>query len=437
MNFLEKARNISFWMIDKMRGNEIKNALITLQNCEDGIWTEQQVHHYQEKEIKKLLEYAKKNVPFYKNQKNLDLSCWPIVNKTILKVNGINAISEEYSPENLIHMYTSGSTGIPFDCMQNVRKKRHVNAETIFYNGKIGYSVGKRIIYLRSIVTENEKRRIDQFAQNIHFLDCNDLSDAGIKSNLKKIVKLSKGCGAMLMGYGSTFTAYKQYFVKYGTEEVKNAEIYGIVSGSDMLYDKTREAMENAFKCKCVSRYANEENGFIGQDDSENNVFISNRADYYIEILKFDEDKKADENEIGRIVVTDLYNYGMPMIRYDTGDVGAYIRVEHNNRERLAIGNFGGRIVDTVYDTNRNLVSPHAISNLFWKYQEITQFQFIQKNLMSYDVKVVADENKLRVKELTTELKSTLGDSANINIIFTDNIPTLSSGKRRYIVNES
>ena len=90
-----------------------------------------------------------------------------------------------------------------------------------------------------------------------------------------------------------------------------------------MLFDNTRMSLEQAFHCKCVSRYANEENGFLGQDYTKNNIFIPNRANYYIEILKLDSEESAELNEVGRIVVTDLYNYAMPMIRYDTGDFGA------------------------------------------------------------------------------------------------------------------
>lgn len=70
-----------------------------------------------------------------------------------------------------------------------------------------------------------------------------------------------------------------------------------MVAGSEMLYDSTRKSMEKAFNCKCVSRYANEENGFLGQDYTENNVFLVDRADYYIEILKFDSDEKAEKEK--------------------------------------------------------------------------------------------------------------------------------------------
>ena len=436
MKLLEFARGSAFWTLDALKGGKVKAALTTLQNCEDGIWSENQIQEYQMEQIQRLLAHAKLTVPFYHNQSSIDLRDWPVVNKNVLRANGDAVLSNQYEKDSLIAMSTSGSTGTPFTCWQNVEKKKHVNAETLYYNGKAGFSIGRRIIYLRSVVAEVQKSGLQQFLQNIYLLDCNDLSDDGIKEKLKFIVNHSKGCGAMVMGYASTLTAFQQYFDRNGNKEVQDANVYGVVSGSEMLYDPTRIAIEKAFYCKCFSRYANEENGFLGQDDEMNNVFLVNRADYYVEILKMDCDIPAEEGEVGRIVVTDLYNFAMPMIRYDTGDVGAYVRTQLNGSERWAIGSFGGRKVDTIYDADNNLVSPHAITNMMWKYQMVKQFQFIQKDEGIYKLVINADRNNLNEEELLEDYSRILGAGAKVFVEYTECIPVLESGKRRYIVNE-
>lgn len=436
MKLLEFARGSAFWVLDSLKGGKVKSALTVLRNCEDGIWSEEQIREYQMEQVQRLLAHAKSTVPFYNNQASIDLRDWPVVDKNILRANGEDSLSSQYSKDDLVTMSTSGSTGTPFTCYQNLDKKKHVNAETLYYNGKIGFSIGRRIIYLRSVVAEVQKSRMQQFAQNIYLLDCNDLSDKGIKEKLKFIVDYTKGCGAMVMGYASTLAAFQKYFDKYGFEDVKGANVYGVVSGSEMLYDATRETIEKAFHCKCVSRYANEENGFLGQDDDENNVFLMNRANYYIEVLKMDSDFPADENEVGRIVVTDLYNYAMPMIRYDTGDVGAYIRIMQHGTERMAIGSFGGRKVDTIRDADNNLVSPHAITNMMWKYQMVKQFQFIQKGKGIYKLILNVDRAKLNETMLLDGYRKILGAEAKISIEYCEDIPVMASGKRRYIVNE-
>lgn len=437
MKLLEFARGVAFWTLDSLKGKRVKSALQTIKNCEDGIWSEQQVRGYQAEQIHKLLSHAKATVPFYRDQKDTVLEHWPVVNKNVLRSNGDDAISSKFSKDNLIAMTTSGSTGTPFTSWQDAMKKKHVNAETLYYNGKIGFSIGRRIIYLRSIVSEVSKSSMQQFAQNIYLLDCNDLSDEGIREKLKFIVNYSKGCGAMLMGYASTFTAFQKYFDKYGYDEVAGAQIYGIASGSEMLYDATRETLEKVFHCQCVSRYANEENGFLGQDDEENNVFFMNRADYYVEVLKMDSDEPAEVGEIGRLVVTDFYNYAMPMIRYDTGDVGAVVMRKHNGVEREAIGSFGGRKVDMVSDCKGNPVSPFSITNMMWRYQSIKQFQFIQKIDGHYTLILNADRNNVDEEDLLNNYRRIFGDDSVFEIEYCDDIPVMASGKKRYIVNES
>ena len=437
MTLLEVLRNQFFWGIDYLKGGYVRRAYNLLDNCESGKWTESEITEYQKKQLVFLLQHAKTTVPYYMEQKSFDINKWPVVSKFIIKENQDKFFSTKYKKEDLIVMSTSGSTGTPFRCYQNIEKKRHVNAEVLYYNGQTGYKIGRRIIYLRSVVQEIAKSAISQFAQNIYLLNCTDLSEAGIETKLKFIKKYTKGCGAMMMGYSSTLDAFRKYFDKYGFDKAKGCNLYGVVGGSTMLYDNTRNTIEKAFNCKCFSRYANEENGFLGQDGVKNNVFFMNRANYYVEVLKLDSDVPAEIGEIGRIVVTDLYNYAMPMLRYDTGDVGAWEKIECNGTERMAIGNFGGRVVDMIFNCNGETISPHSISTAMWKYQNVEQYQFAQIGKGIYEIRLnIVSSTKIDEEELNSSLKFIVGDGYTIMIKYVNEIPVLASGKRRYVVNE-
>lgn len=438
MTIFELCRNQAFWLMDAIKGGNVKKYLQLLKNCEDGKWTDDEIENYQYKKTIKLLQHCRSTVPFYKSQTSTNLIDWPVVKKATFKNGYEQFLSSCYQKENLIRMSTSGSTGTPFVCYQDVMKKRHVNAEVLYYNGQTGYQIGRRIIYLRSVVSEISKSKLLQFAQNIYLLNCTDLSDRGIEEKIDFIREYTKDCGAMMMGYSSTLDAFRKYFEKYGFDKAAGCNLYGIVGGSTMLYDNTRWAMEKAFNCKCFSRYANEENGFLGQDGVENNTFFMNRANYVVEILKLNSDEPAEIGEIGRIVVTDLYNYAMPMVRYDTGDVGAWSFVEHNGKSRKAIGSFGGRVVDMIYNCNGETTSPHSISTAMWKFQNIEKYQFAQKEIGIYEIRLVLSENNtiINENELIKALKVVVGQSADICVKILDDIPPLKSGKYRYIINE-
>ena len=232
MKLLEFARGSAFWVLDTLKGGKVKSALTTIHNCEDGIWNEEQIKEYQMEQVQRLLTHAKSTVPFYKNQIGTDLCDWPVVNKNVLRSSGDAVLSSQYTKDSLIAMSTSGSTGTPFTCWQDVGKKKHVNAETLYYNGKTGFAIGRRIIYLRSVVAETQKSAFQQFSQNIYLLDCTDLSDKGIEEKLEYIRKYTAHCGAMMMGYSSTLDAFRKYFEKNDYDNAKGCNLYGIVGGS-------------------------------------------------------------------------------------------------------------------------------------------------------------------------------------------------------------
>ena len=436
MKLLEIIRNKTFWFIDYLHGGNIKKNLKILERLEGSSISEEEVVTFQSEKLQEILEHASKTVPFYSTIKSNEIKDWPIVDKLLIRNNYEKFLSSKYKKDELIVMSTSGSTGTPFNSYQDIEKKRSVNAETIFYNGLIGYTVGRRIIYLRSLVTETKKNVFQQFCQNIYLLDCKDLSDRGIEHMLSLIKKYSKKNGALLMGYSSTFDIFRSYFERNGFSKAEGSNIYGIIGGSTILYDETRHAMESAFKCQCVSRYANEENGFLGQDDEINNTFITNRADYYIEILEIESDKRAQDGEVGRIVVTDLKNKSMPLIRYDTGDIGAWKTIVTRYGKRAALGSFSGRKVDIIFDAENKIVSPHSISTSMWKWKQIEQYQFAQIGHGKYEIRIVLKDESLNKDELIKDLKNVVGINAEICVRLVNNIMVLNSGKRRYIVNE-
>lgn len=126
----------------------------------------------------------------------------------------------------------------------------------------------------------------------------------------------------------------------------------------------------------------------------------------------------------------------MPFVRYDTGDVGAWTETTHFGRKVLAIGKFGGRIVDMIFDTSGNQVSPYIITNTMWEFQQIKQFQFIQKDKKRYVLKINISGSRFDKEQLLISLLTQkLGNDAIITTEYCDEIPKLASGKRRYIVN--
>jgi len=89
-------------------------------------------------------------------------------------------------------------------------------------------------------------------------------------------------------------------------------------------------------------------------------------AGVVVEILALNRDQPAEPGEIGRIVVTDLHNRAMPIIRYDTGDVGAFATTSDGapDPDRLAI--VEGRRLDRIYAADGHPVSSFIFYKAIW-----------------------------------------------------------------------
>ncbi|TXL66768.1 phenylacetate--CoA ligase family protein [Cerasibacillus terrae] len=429
-----KLRGLAFWRLDSVKGNSVRNAYNKIKEIDHIDSRSDRVIKYQENALNKLIVHATDTTDFYKPFKGAVLKDFPVIDKHLINEHKKEFMSNIYNKNNLIAMSTSGSTGTPFICYQNKEKKKRVNAEVIYYSEKAGYSVGKNLIFLRALTEKSKKTKIHQWIQNESLIDISHLDNKNIEGILGEIEKASSS-GSMILAYASTLDVLKDYFKRNGNSKIGESNITGIVSSSEMLFDDTRDSISKAFNCQCFSRYSNQENGIIGQDDRINNAFLLNEANYLVEIFKENEDTPVSEGEVGRIVITDLYNYAMPLIRYDTGDIGTTTFVNYNGIQKRAISNFGGRKIDIVYDCYGNRLSPHIISNNFWSFPEIKQFQFIQETSNQYTIKICADRKLVKENELKDILFNLLGKKAQIKLELVDQIPVLSSGKRKYVIN--
>jgi phenylacetate-CoA ligase len=429
-----KIRNRAFWTLDSLKGRPIKAAYEEIKKIDNINSSDKYINNYHNQAFNKLAKHAIATTEYYKDIKIDSLNNFPVINKIIIKDSQNKFLSNKYKKDQLIQMSTSGSTGIPFVSYQDIGKKRRVNAEVIYYSEKAGYSVGKNLIFMRVITDKTYKSKLNQWTQNETLIDIGNLDDQKIELIIDKIIGVSRN-GSMILAYASTYDVFRDYFIRNGYSITEKANIAGVISSSEMLFDNTRELMSKAFNCRVYSRYSNQENGIIGQDDEENNVFIINEADYIVEIFDMERDNPVSEGEIGRIVVTDLFNYAMPMIRYDTGDIGSITTINNNGSIKKAIINFGGRRIDVVYDSFGNRLSPHIITNNFWGFPEIKQYQFIQETKNEYTVKINVEGKFIRQDEVKEKLFSLLGNKAVVKIELIDEIPVMASGKRKYIIN--
>jgi len=256
-----------------------------------------------------------------------------------------------------------------------------------------------------------------------------DLSGEKIEDLIEEINSVDENVA--LIGYASAF----EKICKHLDSKSENPIAFrptSIITISEALNSYTRNAIKKYFGIYPISRYSNNENGIIAQQVSPENLnFKINTSSYLVEMFDLNEDKKIGFGQRGRIVITDLYNYATPLIRYDTGDVGI-MHLDGNNQP--CFSQVLGRKLDLIYDTKGNLVPEHLSAKLC-NYGQFKQFQLVQKKRKEYLINLNTSK-KVDEEKMITEYKGYFGDDAKIDIKYVDEIPLLRSGKRQEVVNE-
>ncbi len=418
-----------FWINDAIKGGKVRKALNEITDAfNDGVSCEEI-----DEKINTLCKHAIDTTEYYKDYKDKDFSEFPIVNKKTFLSNYEEFISTKYKDlKDNRKMSTSGSTGTPFTMIQNKEKIIRCNAAVLFFAEMAGNGFGERCAGLR-VWSANTKHYLKAFLMNHYMYDISYSDDTAMG---KLFDYIKKKRIAHLIGYSSTYTAFVEYLTRNNIS-AQNSCLKSIIAASESLPEDTEIKLKNIFGITVAMRYSNMENGIIAERVGRENNYYIDGSSYYIEILDLEKDIPAKEGEVGRIVVTDLYNYAFPVIRYDTGDTGVIMsETLENGSKKYYLTEVYGRRSDMIYDANNQLLSPHVITNNLWDVPKIKQFKFIQTDSKTYDVELNVEEDFDKEEYVINTLKSVLGKESIINVIYVDEIPVLASGKRKYIENK-
>jgi phenylacetate-CoA ligase len=429
MEIVNKMRKALFWLIDSFNGSVIKNHLEEVQSVLNNFNSEKSLSIRTLNE-ENILKHARTTVSFYKNLKTPNsLSDFPIVNKNSIRDNFDALQSSEYLSKKKNIVSTSGSTGAPFQIAQDINKHKRNLADTVFFASRAGYTIGEELIYIKLWSKSFGIKNLAGFFKNVKNHSVYKLSDKDISVLIDEIKNSSNNLN--MIAYASSYDKICNYLDKVNSEPIK-CKMKSIIAISERLSDQTKKSMQKYFGCKVVSRYSNNENGMLAQQNLiENNRFEVNWASYNIEVLGLDEDKPLPYGTVGRIVVTDFFNYAMPIIRYDTGDLGV-MSINKDNVPYLE--RIEGRKLDMIYDTSGNFVSSHLAYHLC-KYGKYRQFQLVQYGLKDYNINLNTENKVEKEIEMINEYKGYLGADANITVNYVDEIPILDSGKRQEVTN--
>lgn len=424
----EILRRKAFNLLDRLQGgrlNQLKE--VNKREITDGITLD-----YEKRRLKALLEFAKKNSPFYRAYGDAQcLSDFPVMNKSDYNEHFDEILCDPWRDDKkkTYRLSTSGSTGSPFTVLCDGDKMDRINMNFIACMELNGFRMGmKRGEFRVWIEGKNTISKWKSFKNNLLMIDISNMGEealAGICERIKK-QKIQ-----VLVSYSSALTALAAY-IRDHQVDISGWDVEMIFSMGEALPEATFDLLTEIFGFSPVRSYGNNENGFIAiglQDQKEYTVDLYN---FYIEILKLQSDEPAEPGELGRIVVTDYYNRAFPMIRYDTGDTGILeIIQDEKGRKHGVFKEIYGRRGSLLYNCKGEPLSIHVFMNVLLHLEGVVhQAKCIQWEKQRYELLLNADRSKIDEDQVVASYRKYLGEDARIDVTYVDEIPVQASGKR-------
>lgn len=221
-----------------------------------------------------------------------------------------------------------------------------------------------------------------------------------------------------LMTYANALKALAEVARLGKCERLK---LKAIVSTGEVLTPEVRAIVSATFSCPIIDLYGAREMGTIAFQCPSGSGYHFCSDLLVCEVLD-DKDRPVGAGEMGRVVLTSLYNYAMPLIRYDLGDFAVTARDPCScGRGLPAIERVVGRIrhLFVMPDGTRRWPAIRATSTMAYQ-----QVQVIQSAPLSVEVRYVIRDNN-PVPDHTTmlaHLKSVLHPDLDVRFTLVNKI---------------
>jgi phenylacetate-CoA ligase len=211
-----------------------------------------------------------------------------------------------------------------------------------------------------------------------------------------------------------------------------------IVGISEVVTPEIRTVVRDRIGCDIAQIYACSEMGCIALQSPLDDSYFACEETVLVEIL----DKSGEPvrpGETGRVVLTSLYNYATPFIRYEIGD-WATLAAEPcpSGRALMHIARIDGRARNALRGKNGRKVWPQELpASELNRLLGASSFQVRQRADRKLEIRFVpiGAENS-DAASVTAALAGLLGYAADVALIAVDAIARTSGGKRELIVSE-
>lgn len=400
--------------------------------------------------ILRMVQHAWETVPFYRERWARegidpfrltgpdDLTRLPILTKADIRANRTELMSEAYRGRADLHRKkTSGSTGVSLEIWVDEDATQFKRGCTLRSDEWSGWRFGEPVAmiwgnpdYLKRGWRGRLRNGVLDRARHLDTLKMDETMMARFADDL------ANRPASLIFGHAHSVYLFASFVRDYRPGTIRPR---GIITSAMPLHNWQRAVIEEVFTCKVTNRYGCEELSLIACECERHDGLHVNSDDLYVELLREGESVKAEE--LGSVVVTDLSNRAMPLIRYKTGDMAVWAgRSCPCGREGMPLlAKVDGREADYVTTARGELVSGISLTeNFAMLVPGIAQLQIVQEAVDRFTFRLVRgnDFGPASLVQLDHLVAERFGSGTSYNCEYLESIPQEPSGKYRFCISK-
>ncbi len=349
--------------------------------------------------LRKLLCHAAQNVPYYRDlfkthgfdpravRSAKDLAGLPLLTRELVRERYDDLVDPNFRGTNF-KKGTSGSTGKPLRFEYSRESEHWRQAIKLRGYGWAGYRPGRKAFFYWAAVAAGPpslKIRLDRALRRETFFDSMKQDEA---ARVAALDILRRTRPEVVICYTQSCAQFARWIVDRG---LRDWDDIPVICGAEGVLSADRASLCKAFGPGVFETYGSRETMLMAAECQAHAGMHLSEENILLEVLR--NGRALGPGESGDVVVTDLHNYGMPMIRYVNGDL-ALLASDGRcpcGRGLARLERVEGRRADTLFDKAGNAVPGIVFHVLFSdaRRELVRQFQAVQRRNGEVVLKIV------------------------------------------------
>jgi phenylacetate-CoA ligase len=205
----------------------------------------------------------------------------------------------------------------------------------------------------------------------------------------------------------------------------------------ELLSPETRALCREAWDVPATDVYSTEEAGYLALQCPQHEHYHVQSEGVLVEILD-EQGRPCAPGQVGRVVVTSLHNFAMPLIRYELGDYAEFGEACPCGRGLPVLKRIAGRVRNTLVTASGSRYWPTFGARGLSEIAPVLQSQFVQKEFDLIEARLVTavrptsgQEEQMR-KHVLTRLPA----GFRLSFVYCDRISRSAGGKFEDFISE-